>query len=187
MAYVIYQDHTIVSSAVYDQVSGKWKVTARIMWDESGSLAPRLHLITTSPELFSRFEEAETAGMESAKNWVDLAKQQTELVVRSCSGCAEQRDRREECMPPMDTSEYKPNIKLQEAILHVTSVGHQLRKTIDASRKNIDYSRRLIKETKVVLERSRLILLARQRATFKGWRLPNDAEVSIDPMISHAD
>jgi hypothetical protein len=106
--------------------------------------------------------------MESAKNWVDLAKQQTELVVRSSTGCAEQRDRREECMPPMDTSEYKPNIKLQQAILHVTSIGHQLRKTINASRKNIAYSRRLIKETKVVLERSKLIMHGSQRLTFKG-------------------
>jgi hypothetical protein len=71
-------------------------------------------------------------------------------------------------MPPIDTSEYKPNIKLQEAILHVTSVGYQLRKTLTASRKSIDQSRRLIKETKIVLERSRLIMLGCQRATFKG-------------------
>jgi hypothetical protein len=106
MASVIYQGHTIVSSAVYDQVSGKWKLTACITWDESGSLTPRLHLITTSPELFSRFEDAETAGMESAKNWVDLAKQETELVIRSSSGCADQR---EKGVPPIATSEYKPN------------------------------------------------------------------------------
>ena len=71
-------------------------------------------------------------------------------------------------MPPMDTSEYKPNIKLQEAILHATSIGYQLRKTLTASRKSIDHSRRLIKEAKVVLEQSRLIMLSCQRATFKG-------------------
>jgi hypothetical protein len=166
MACVIYQDHTIVSSAVYDQVSGKWMLDAYITCNENGSL-PQLYIIQTSPELFSRFEDAEAAGMEAAKNWVDL-KQTTELVVRSSSGCAEQRDQREECMPPMDTSEYKPNIKLQQAILHVTSVGRQLRKTINASRKNIAYSRRLIKETKVVLERSKLIMHGSQRLTFKG-------------------
>jgi hypothetical protein len=101
--------------------------------------------------------------MESAKNWVDLAQQATELVVRSSSGCADQRDQREEGVPPIATSEYKPNIKLQQAILHVTSVGHQLRKTVDASRKNIEQSRRLITETKIVFEESRSIILASQR------------------------
>jgi hypothetical protein len=167
MAYVIYQDHTIVSSALYDQVSGKWMLDAYITCDENGSL-PQLYIIQTSPELFSRFEDAEAAGMEAAKDWVDL-KQRTELVVRSSSGCAEQRDQRDECMPPMDTSEYKPSIKLQQAILRATSVGYQLRKTVTASRKSIDHSRRLIKETKVVLEQSRLIMLSCQRATFKGY------------------
>jgi hypothetical protein len=28
MAYEIYQDHTVVSSAIYDQVSGKWMFDA---------------------------------------------------------------------------------------------------------------------------------------------------------------
>jgi hypothetical protein len=72
MAYVIYQDYTIVSSAVYDQVSGKWMLDAYITCNENGSL-PQLYLIPTSPELFFRFEDAEAAGMEAAKNWVDLA------------------------------------------------------------------------------------------------------------------
>lgn len=70
MAYVIYRDHTIVSSAVYDQVSGKWMVDACITCDDNGSL-PQLYIIQTSPQLFSRFEDAEAAGMEYAKNWVD--------------------------------------------------------------------------------------------------------------------
>jgi hypothetical protein len=166
MAYVIYQDHTIVSSAVYDQVSGQWMLDAYITYDENGSL-PQLYIIQTSPELFSRFEDAETAGMEAAKNWVDL-KQTTELVVRTSSGCADQLDQRQKCMPSKATSEDKLTIKLQEAILHATSVGYKLRKTINEGRKNIDRSRRLIKETKVVLEQSRLIMLGSQRATFKG-------------------
>jgi hypothetical protein len=165
MAYVIYQDHTIVSSALYDQVSGKWMLDAYITCNENGSL-PQLYIIQTSPELFSQFEDAEAAGMEAAKNWVDL-NQRTELVVRTSAGRAEQRDQRDECMPPMDTAEYKPNIKLQQAILHVTSVGHQLRKTVTASRKNIERSRRLIKETKVVLEQSKLIMHGSQRLNFK--------------------
>jgi hypothetical protein len=169
MAYVIYRDHTIVSSAVYDQVSGKWKLTACITWYDSATPPPRrFHVITTSPELFSRFEDAEAAGLESAKNWVDLAKQRSELVVRSSPGCADQRDQGEEGMPPNPTSEYKPHIKLQQGILHVTSVGYNLRKAMNESRKNIDRSRQLIKETKVILEQSRLIMLGLQRATFKG-------------------
>lgn len=71
-------------------------------------------------------------------------------------------------MPSIATSEYKLNIKLQEAILHATSVGYQPRKTVAASRKSIDHSRQMIKESKVVLEQSRLIMVGCQRATFKG-------------------
>jgi hypothetical protein len=161
MAYEIYQDHTIVSSATYDQVSGKWMFDAYFTCDENGSL-PQLHLIPDSPELFSRFEDAEAAGMESAKNWVDL-KQSAELVVRTSSGCADQPDQRDECMQPMPTSEDKLIIKLQETILHATSVGSKLRKTVDATRKNIDRSRRLVNETEIVFEESRSIMLASQR------------------------
>ena len=163
MAYVIYQDHTIVSSAIYDQVSGRWMFDAYITCDENGSL-PQLYLIPTSPELFSRFEDAEAAGMESAKNWVDL-KQRADLVVRTSFGCADQQDQGHECMQPVATSEYQPNIKLHEAILHVTGLGSQLRKTIDASHKNIHQSRQLIKETRVIFEQSRSVILASQRLT----------------------
>jgi hypothetical protein len=160
MAYVIYKDHTIVSSAIYDQVSGKWMFDAYFTCDENGSL-PQLYLIPDSPELFSRFEDAEAAGMESAKNWVDL-KQRAELVQTS-SDCADQPDQRDGCMQPMVSSEDKLMIKVQEAILHVTSLGYQLRKTVDASRKNIVYSRQLVKETKMIFEQSRSLLLGSQR------------------------
>lgn len=85
MAYVLYQDHTIVSSAVYDQVSGKWKLSAYVSWDESGTSTPRLFVIRNSPELFSRLEDAETAGIEAAKNWVDFVSQRNQLVVQSSS------------------------------------------------------------------------------------------------------
>jgi hypothetical protein len=161
MADVIYQDHRIVSSAIYDQVSGKWMFDAYITCDENGSL-PQLYLIPTSPELFSRFEDAEAAGMESAKSWVDL-KQRAELVVRTSSGCADQPNQRDECMQPIATSEDKLIINFQEAIIHVTGLGYQLRKTIDASHKNIYQSRQLIKETKLIFEESRTLLLASQR------------------------
>ena len=161
MASGIYQAHTIVSSAVYDQVSGKWTADAYITCDENGSL-PQLYLIQTSPETFSRFEDAEAAGMESAKNWVDL-KQRAEVVVRTSSGCADQPGQRDECMQPIGPSEDKLIIKLRETILHATSAGYKLRKTVDASCKNIDRSRRLVNETKIVFEEARSIVLASQR------------------------
>ena len=62
----------------------------------------------------------------------------------------------------------QPQITLQEAILRVTGVGDELRKTITKSRKNIENSRRLIKETKIIFEESKLIILDSQRLTFKG-------------------
>jgi hypothetical protein len=161
MAYEIYHDHTVVSSAIYDQVSGKWMFDAYFTCDENGRL-PQLYLIPTLPELFSRFEDAEAAGMESAKNWVDL-KQRAELVVRTSSGHADQPDQRHECLQPMATSENKLSIKLQETILHATNLGSKLRKTVDASRKNIDRSRRLVSETETVFEESPSIILASQR------------------------
>ena len=68
-------------------------------------------------------------------------------------------------MPAMISSEYKCNVTFQQAILHATGVGYELRKAFNESRKNIDHSRRLIKETKVILEESRLIILASQRLT----------------------
>ena len=67
MVHVIYEDHAIQSSAVYDQVSGRWKGTAYITWDGGSGSGTRQHLLRTSPELFSRFEDAETAGIEAAK------------------------------------------------------------------------------------------------------------------------
>jgi hypothetical protein len=71
-------------------------------------------------------------------------------------------------MQPMATSEYKPTIRPDEAILDTTGVGYELRKTINESRRKIDHSRQLMKETKIICERSRFIILASQRLTFKS-------------------
>jgi hypothetical protein len=68
----------------------------------------------------------------------------------------------------MATLEYKPSVRPQEAILHATGIGYELREPISESRKNIDYSRRLIKEIKFILDQSRLIIFASQRLTFKS-------------------
>ena len=71
MANFLYHDHTIVSSAVYDDIGGKWKFNAYVSWAKDGSPSRHLHFIRNYEERFSRFEEAEMAGMEYAKNWVD--------------------------------------------------------------------------------------------------------------------
>ncbi len=71
MADLLYYDHTIVSSAVFDEVTGKWKSTAYVSWAVDGTPPRQLHFIRNMPERFSRLEDAEMAGMESAKSWVD--------------------------------------------------------------------------------------------------------------------
>ena len=71
-------------------------------------------------------------------------------------------------LPPMIASEYQANIVLHKAVLHTTSVGYELRKTLNESRKNVEHSRRLIEETGVILDQSRLLILASQRLTLKG-------------------
>lgn len=71
MPQLTYQDHTIVSAAVYDEITGKWRLAAYIGWSEGASPARRLHFIRNMPERFSRVEDAEMAGMEAARNWVD--------------------------------------------------------------------------------------------------------------------
>jgi hypothetical protein len=71
MANLIYHDHRIVSSAVYDDIGGNWKLTAYVSWLEGASPTRRLHFIRNTPERFSRVEDAELAGMETAKDWVD--------------------------------------------------------------------------------------------------------------------
>lgn len=44
MANLIYHDHTIVSSTVYDEITGKWKLSAYVSWLEGVSPTRHLHL-----------------------------------------------------------------------------------------------------------------------------------------------
>jgi hypothetical protein len=67
MTYFNYRDHAIVSSAVYDVVSGKWKLAASVSSQESGSSSRQLQIAKNSPELFSRFEDAERAEWKPQK------------------------------------------------------------------------------------------------------------------------
>jgi hypothetical protein len=69
VAYVVYREHIIISTARYDDMSGLWKLKACIIWQGNGT--ERVKFLDTSPEIFSRFEDAEESGVEHSKDWVD--------------------------------------------------------------------------------------------------------------------
>ena len=69
MAYILYREHTIVSSGSYDDVSGKWKITACVSWQANGG-GDHFQFLRNLPETFLRFEDAETAGIEYSKDWL---------------------------------------------------------------------------------------------------------------------
>ena len=69
MAYVVYREHIIISTARYDNLSGQWKSNACIIWQGNGT--EQTKFLDNSPEIFSRFEDAEEAGVEHSKDWVD--------------------------------------------------------------------------------------------------------------------
>lgn len=69
MAYILYREHTIVSSAFYDDVSGKWQLTACVSWQANGD---QIQFLKNSLETFAHFEEAEVAGITYSKSWVDM-------------------------------------------------------------------------------------------------------------------
>jgi hypothetical protein len=71
MALLIYHHHTIVSTPIYDDETGKWKCVASISWAQSKGLPRQMHSIQDCFEPFSRYEDAENAGLEAAKNWVE--------------------------------------------------------------------------------------------------------------------
>lgn len=70
MAVVIHHHHTIVSTPVCDRSSGRWKFNVSVSWPDIRN-AHGVRFLRSSPELFSRFEDAEQAGLESGKNWVE--------------------------------------------------------------------------------------------------------------------
>ena len=70
MALVAYQHHTIDSTPIYDDAIGRWKCAVSITWAQIGS-ARGSRFLTTSPELFIRFEDAENAWIEAGKNWIE--------------------------------------------------------------------------------------------------------------------
>jgi hypothetical protein len=58
-----------VSSGFYDDVSRKWKIATCVSWQATGGDCFRF--LRDSPQMFSRFEEAEIAGIDYSRNWVD--------------------------------------------------------------------------------------------------------------------
>lgn len=70
MAHIIHHHHTIESTPVYDDKTGRWKLSASVTWPQIGN-ARGVRFLTDSPELFVRFEDAEQAGLEVGKNWVE--------------------------------------------------------------------------------------------------------------------
>ena len=65
-----------MSSAVYDDVSGKWKLTACVSWQGTDN-EDRSTFSRNSPELFSRSQDAENAGLETGKRWLERKAKQT--------------------------------------------------------------------------------------------------------------
>ena len=70
MALINYHHHTIVSTPVCDDNTGMWKSNASVTWPETGN-ARGSRFFTHSPQLFRKFEDAEQAGLEAGKNFVD--------------------------------------------------------------------------------------------------------------------
>ena len=70
MALLTYQHHTIDSTPIYDDATGRWKGAVSITWPQIGT-ARGSRFLTSSPELFIRFEDAEKAGIEAGKNWIE--------------------------------------------------------------------------------------------------------------------
>jgi hypothetical protein len=68
VAYIVYRDHTIVSSAVYDDVSGNWKLNACVSWQAKGD---QIQFLKDSLETFAQSDQAEMAGIEYSKNRID--------------------------------------------------------------------------------------------------------------------
>jgi hypothetical protein len=62
--------HTIVSTPVCDESTGKWKFSPSVSWPSSET-AREVRFFTNSPEIFLRFEDAEEAWLEAGKNWVE--------------------------------------------------------------------------------------------------------------------
>jgi hypothetical protein len=70
MAYFVYREHTIVSSASQDEITQQWLPFISISWKkDNGRL--EVHFLTNSQALCQNFRDAEKFGVERAKDWID--------------------------------------------------------------------------------------------------------------------
>jgi hypothetical protein len=83
MAHIIHHHHTIESTPVCDHKSGRWKSSASVTWPQNGN-ARAARFLPDSLELFVRFEDAEKAGLEAGKNWVERKLQKNPLMRALC-------------------------------------------------------------------------------------------------------
>jgi hypothetical protein len=70
MAGITYHHHTIISTPVYDDDTGKWKSSTCVSWPDNENTRG-VRFLPSSPELFLRFEDAEHAGLEAGKSSVE--------------------------------------------------------------------------------------------------------------------
>jgi hypothetical protein len=70
VAYLVYREHTIVSSASQDEITQQWLPIISISWKkENGRLD--VQFFTNSQALCPNFRDAEKYGLERAKDWID--------------------------------------------------------------------------------------------------------------------
>jgi hypothetical protein len=69
VAYIVYREHIIISTARYDNMSGLWKLTACVIGQGNGT--ETVKFFDSSAEVFYCFEDAERTGVEYSKDWVD--------------------------------------------------------------------------------------------------------------------
>jgi len=70
MAYRIYLEHRIVSSASKDEITQQWIPIASISWFKANGRRD-VHFLTNSLALFETFREAEHYAVDRAKAWID--------------------------------------------------------------------------------------------------------------------
>jgi hypothetical protein len=70
MAHRVYREHTIISSAALDEITQQWLPFVSISWKSKDNRS-EIQLLTNSQALRASFREAESFGLERAKDWID--------------------------------------------------------------------------------------------------------------------
>jgi hypothetical protein len=69
MAHLVYREHTIISSAAQDEITQQWLPFVSTSWKNKENRT-EIHL-TNSHALHANFKEAESFGLDGAKEWID--------------------------------------------------------------------------------------------------------------------